>query len=365
MNWDRYIEYLQSDHWKDVRRRAIERANFHCIICGNTQDLEVHHNSYDRLGGEHVDDLAVLCTKCHELYHTHLSFGSVKVYSMADAAGEYQEYVDAIQSRKVKLGIPEIDHSIRGLIAGDVCVIVARSGVDKSALAQSLMHSIWERQRIRSIFFSMEMSVSAVFERSASMITGLQEREIEEKFSKEDASLLIEQVSACDGIMYVDQAGLTLEEIRATTQHQSDIGMIVIDYMGLVKTAASGERAYERLSEIARELKTLAKRTKTVVLCISQTNRSAGDGTVQVSMEMARDSGVIEEGADVILGMHRDPVRSGIIPVYVLKGRRGRSGVETEMSFLGDTPRIVPVALHVSEEESQRAQMQYDDEVPF
>ena len=59
---------------------------------------------------------------------------------------------------------------------------------------------------------------------------------------------------------------------------------------------------------------------------------------------MARDSGVTEEGCDVMIGMHRPPDTDGIILAYVLKARRGRIGAETELMFQGDTPRLVCTA---------------------
>lgn len=65
----KYSDYLQSGHWRKRRQRAIERAGGHCMVCRNGRKIEVHHNSYMHLWDEHDDDLAVLCDKCHEIFH--------------------------------------------------------------------------------------------------------------------------------------------------------------------------------------------------------------------------------------------------------------------------------------------------------
>ncbi len=63
-----YNEYLQTDHWRDVRAAAIWFAGDRCQLCGGHNRLEVHHNNYDCLGNERPEDLVVLCQKCHELH---------------------------------------------------------------------------------------------------------------------------------------------------------------------------------------------------------------------------------------------------------------------------------------------------------
>lgn len=61
--------YLQSDHWKELRKVALKRASYKCQVCaGRNKILNVHHNTYDNLWHEHMTDLCVLCEDCHELY---------------------------------------------------------------------------------------------------------------------------------------------------------------------------------------------------------------------------------------------------------------------------------------------------------
>ena len=64
-----YSQYLKSKHWQRVRRRALKRAGWHCSVCADEKNLDVHHNSYERLSKERMSDIVVLCRVCHGLYH--------------------------------------------------------------------------------------------------------------------------------------------------------------------------------------------------------------------------------------------------------------------------------------------------------
>jgi hypothetical protein len=64
-----YYSYLKTDHWRDVRQAALVRAGHKCQLCSATQLLEVHHNTYERLGCERPEDLVVLCDRCHTVFH--------------------------------------------------------------------------------------------------------------------------------------------------------------------------------------------------------------------------------------------------------------------------------------------------------
>jgi len=66
MNYD---QYLETRHWRRVRKKALRRAGDHCQLCGKNNGLNVHHNSYDRLGHERKSDVVALCVECHRIFH--------------------------------------------------------------------------------------------------------------------------------------------------------------------------------------------------------------------------------------------------------------------------------------------------------
>jgi hypothetical protein len=67
-----YRDYLQTDHWKEVRAQMLKRAGHKCSLCGSRERLNVHHNNYQSLGDERWEDLAVLCRPCHGKFHDKL-----------------------------------------------------------------------------------------------------------------------------------------------------------------------------------------------------------------------------------------------------------------------------------------------------
>ena len=75
MTKEEYQEYLQSSHWHFVRHDALLRGKEKCALCSDGDGLEVHHNSYERLGSESHSDLVVLCAKCHTAYHESGNYG--------------------------------------------------------------------------------------------------------------------------------------------------------------------------------------------------------------------------------------------------------------------------------------------------
>jgi len=66
----RYDLYLLTPQWKTIRRLKLEQAGHKCQVCASKNNLQIHHNTYDRRGRERLDDLTVLCNQCHELYET-------------------------------------------------------------------------------------------------------------------------------------------------------------------------------------------------------------------------------------------------------------------------------------------------------
>ena len=70
---EEYKEYLNSDHWKQIRLKALDRAGNRCQLCSSTDNLNVHHNTYKNRGNEDLKDLVVLCRECHAKFHDKVS----------------------------------------------------------------------------------------------------------------------------------------------------------------------------------------------------------------------------------------------------------------------------------------------------
>jgi len=249
---------------------------------------------------------------------------------------EFQSVVKAGMSRRVRLHpMPRISDAINDMRPGDVGIVLARPSVGKSLLGQTLAHEVALNQEMRVAFFSMEMSGELVVSRAASMLTGWDAGFIEDIIMKEEDAPIKHRLDEYKGTFLVSTAGaLTLAQIREELLADPGIGFAVLDYLGLI--VGDGRSIYERTSSVARGLKVLAKDTSTAVLCLAQINRSGLDGE-PVTLNMGRDSGAIEEGADYVIGMWQEdiPGVSKAIKAQLIKNRRGQSGI-TEMMLFQD-----------------------------
>ncbi len=273
-------------------------------------------------------------TKAAEIKEDVESKGKLLVPVESMYVDEFQAIVKAGYTRRVKLHpMPRISSAINDMRPGDVGIVLARPSVGKSLLGQTIAHEVAMKQEMRVAFFSMEMSGELVVSRAASMLTGWSPATIEDIILDEQDDPIRHRLDEYKGTFLVSTAGaLTLMQIRDELMTDQRIGFAVLDYLGLI--VGDGRSIYERTSSVARGLKVLAKDTSTAVLCLAQINRSGQDGE-PVTLNMGRDSGAIEEGADYVIGMWQDdiPGVTKAIKAKLLKNRRGISGVTETMLF--------------------------------
>ena len=298
------------------------------------------HTLYDFGCKDHI-----LTSFCHEdcflFKGKDVAEEPVPVYTIPQLEKPYLEYVRTAASNKIQFPCLEnIDNAIRGLRPGEVGIIMARPGVGKSLIAQTVLSDVAGKQKIPCVMFSIEMPKEQVYERAASIETGWSTAAVEDMYMKDDYECVTSVIAQMQNIYIVDRANLSLNEIQEVVEGLDDIRFIAIDYLSLVR--APGNSIYERTSYVARQLKTLAKETNAAVLMLSQVSRKAGDGTEPVSLEHARDSGAIEEGADFLIGMWLDDTTDNLIHAKLLKGRRGGSGTHDKVTLAGESVRIVP-----------------------
>lgn len=264
------------------------------------------------------------------------------VYDADQAGMAYLRYVRELAQRRVQIGIPSLDRAMRGLMPGTVAVLIAKARVGKSAFAQNVRRYVAKTVPDgASVFFSLEMPVELVWERDAQFVFNLTGHEVEQSMrgaSESDAEDMIAAVSYTIPRAYtVPVPGLSLEEmqeyctlIRAAFGQR--ISLVIVDYLSLVR--AQGRDLYTSTSNIARGLKPLAKAIEAPVLMLAQVRRRGSDGekidgSTPPTLEDARDSGAIEEGADFVIGAWRPKLEQAgddVIGLKLLKNRLGVSG---------------------------------------
>lgn len=247
---------------------------------------------------------------------------------------DFRAVVKAGLGRKVRLHpMPRISDAFGDMRPGDVGIVLARPSVGKSILGQTIAHEVSIQQDMKVAFFSMEMSGELIVGRAASMLTGWSPGELADLVLKDQDDTVQHRLDEYQKAFLVSTAGaLTLTQIREELILDKSIGFAVLDYLSLI--VGEGKSIYERTSSVARGLKVLAKDTNTAILCLAQINRSGQDG-VPVTLNMGRDSGAIEEGADYVIGMWTDeiPGVTKTIKARLLKNRRGIAGVTETMLF--------------------------------
>ena len=247
-------------------------------------------------------------------------------------------------------GFPELDKLTSGWQPSDLIIVAARPGMGKTALTLSMARNMSVAKKIPVAFFSLEMSSIQLITRLISSETGLTSEKLRtgnlEKFEWEQLNV---KVSALENApLYIDDTpSLSIFDLRAKARRLSSqygIKLIVIDYLQLMTASISnknGNREQE-ISTISRNLKALAKELQVPVIALSQLNRSLEQRQdKRPVMSDLRESGAIEQDADVIMFIYREEVydpdtdQAGIAEILISKQRNGPIGMK-KLRFLGE-----------------------------
>lgn len=285
-----------------------------------------------------------------------------EVISMREALRPVFDEMDARYNGKqamgLEFGLPDLDKIIRGLRPGNLAVIAGRPGSGKTVLGVNLAMYNAIRKGKKALIFSLEMSSAELAKRALSAESGIPQTHIEtgDALNHEDmiqsVTLAVSRLSD-SGVRMCDKGGLTLSRILsiARFQHRADpLDLIIIDYLGLINSdpGSRHQNRNQELGAVSRSLKALAKELNIPIVALAQLNRSIESrGETRPRMSDLRDSGEIEQDADVIIMAHRDskPERGeiGITDIEVVKCRHATTG-HTVLSLQGDKARFVAVA---------------------
>jgi len=216
-----------------------------------------------------------------------------------------------IDSFQVTTGFNDLDHLLGGLHKSDLIILAARPSMGKTALALSIAKNTAEKQKNAVGFFSLEMTANQLVTRLISSEAEVdQHKIIKGAISNEEDSKIVESLGVLSELpIYIDDSpSLSMMELRAKARRlkiERDIKIIIIDYLQLMNAPKSETRERE-ISFISRSLKQLAKELDIPVLALAQLNRSVESRTDKRPMlSDLRESGSIEQDADVVMFVHR------------------------------------------------------------
>ena len=253
----------------------------------------------------------------------------------------------------VPTGYVKLDQMTSGLQQGDLIVVAGRPSMGKTALALNMAEYVAVDNGLPVAVFSMEMSSSQVATRMLGSIARVDQHKMRTgKLNDEEWGRLSDAMGKLhETPIYVDEGGaLTALEVRARARRLkrqfSKLGLIVIDYLQLMAASNQGENRATEISEISRSLKAMAKELDVPVIALSQLNRALEQRpNKRPQMADLRESGAIEQDADVILAIYRDEVYNpdspdkGKAEVNILKQRNGPIGT-VMLTFLGQYTRF-------------------------
>jgi replicative DNA helicase len=248
----------------------------------------------------------------------------------------------------VPTGFNAMDDMTAGLQRGELIVIAGRPSMGKTTLAVNIAENAAIGHRVPTAIFSMEMSSEQLTFRMIGSIGRVNQAGLRRgKLSDEDWSRIDSAVSMMSSapIFIDDSPGLSPTEVRARARRlkrEHGLGLIVVDYLQLMQVAGTVENRATEISEISRSLKALAKELDLPVIALSQLNRSVEQRVDKKPvMSDLRESGAIEQDADVIVFIYREEIydketpRRGVADIIIGKQRNGPVG-EFHLTFLGE-----------------------------
>ena len=259
----------------------------------------------------------------------------------------------------VPTGFYDLDRMTAGLQAGDLIVLAARPSMGKTALAINIAEHVALNEGLPVAVFSMEMGAAQLAVRIVGSIGRIDQGHLRTgKLTDEEWPRLSEAIEKLRTIsLHIDEsAGLTSGDLRSNARRLSrqcgQLGLIVVDYLQLMSGSGSdGENRATELGEISRGLKMLARELKCPVIALSQLNRSVEQRPdKRPMMSDLRESGAIEQDADIIMFIYRDEYYTkeackepGVAEIIIAKQRNGPTGT-VKLAFLRNITKFESLA---------------------
>ena len=262
-----------------------------------------------------------------------------QIATLHDLVDQAMIYLEHIQNRDsafagLPTGFRDVDSLLSGLQAGNLIVVAARPGIGKSSFVTNLARNVAVDSRSAVAMFSLEMSRWEIGMRLLCAEARVPWDSIRNKrVGAEDWSRIVQAAESLHDapLTIVDSGNVTLVDIRAKARRLSTrkngLGLIIVDYLQLMSHHRRVDNRQQEIAEISRGLKLLAKELGIPVIAVSQLNRDPErrqDKRPQLSD--LRESGAIEQDADVVMFIHRDdmdPAKKGLAELIVAKHRNG------------------------------------------
>lgn len=287
---------------------------------------------------------------------TTTSTGVLSSEAMVDILGKHYEAVKADPAATFcPTGYRDLDKVLGGgFQKSGLYIVGARPGMGKTTLALNIADRVTEKNNA-VLFISLEMSRVQIMAKRVAIHSRIRYSDIMRGALSEGMYMKFE-----DGIKELnfrpfycsDSSALTVAEIASMARSVPDLKLIIIDYLGLIRSTNESKKLYEQVTEISRDLKALAKRLNIPVVALCQVNRaSVQNKDKKPSLADLRDSGSIEQDADGVILLYREdyfqnreegdePSGDTHIQLIIAKNRHGEGNATINMNWVGSTGQI-------------------------
>ena len=332
-----------------VRERAVLRD----LIRTSNEITEAAYRPQGRTAHELLDDAERRIFEIAERGNA----GRQESVAIRDVLSHVMGRIDELSRRDSPItgmptGFKDLDRETAGLQRGDLIIVAGRPSMGKTAFVMNLVEEAAIRARQSVMVFSMEMPAEQLVMRMLSSLGRIDQQKVRTgRLDPEDWPRLTSQLRLLNdtGIFIVDDPALTPTELRARCRRlkrEHGLGLVVVDYLQLMHVPGTRENRATEISEISRSLKALAKELMVPVVACSQLNRRLEERqNKRPVMSDLRESGAIEQDADLILFIYRDEVydeeskHKGKAEIIIGKQRNGPIGT-IDLTFLGRLARF-------------------------
>lgn len=315
---------------------------------------EILQNAYDTKGREVSEILDTAETQLFAIAEQYSNRqGGQGPKSIAEVSADMLNRLDELSKLDGNItgsstGFIELDNYTSGMQAGDLIIVAARPSMGKTTFAMNLVESVLFGENKPALVFSMEMPADSILMRMVSAYGKIHQGHLRsgKMNSDEWARVTSSIMQLNEKKFYIDDSSaLSPTDLRSrarrVAKETGPLGVIMVDYLQLMKVPGMGDNRVGEISEISRSLKALAKEMKCPVIALSQLNRSLENRpNKRPVMSDLRESGAIEQDADVIMFIYRDErynpdsKDAGTAEIIIGKQRNGPIGT-VRLAFEG------------------------------
>lgn len=337
--------YAQIVRKKELLRRLIEAS---------TQIAEISYDESDPLEKilEEAEKQIYEITTKGSSSHRLIAFQEMieetwdRIEKLSESTGEL---------RGVPSGYRELDNKLSGFQKSDLIIVAARPSVGKTSLALDFARNAAVKFGVPTAIFSLEMSKEQLVDRmlsAQSQVDGWKLRTAKLSLDDEFARLQTGMHELMKAPLYIDDKAansvLNMRSVLRRLNTDKPIGLIIVDYLQLMSTARDYDNMVNQVTEISRSLKALAKEFNAPVIALSQLSRAVESRGGKPRLSDLRDSGSIEQDADVVMFIHRedkygeDTEKKNIVQILIEKHRNGPTGI-VELYFDDKKTTFLPI----------------------